>query len=315
MKYLEFINKKINENIAAHEKIVLFGQNVNAGSCIGGLTRGLKIKEGSMIINSTNSENSLCGLGFGLMLSGVSSIFFMKQLDFLLLSIDHLVNTFNIIRSLKLENKASFTIFPVTVDNGYQGPQSSLNNFAEFCSIARIPGYCITNKKDAEEILKAKLTKPGFRIITISQRLVKEEIIDPEQILFVNDEKTVFQYNKGKDLTIISFNFSFPQANELFLEFKNNGINASLFNVNSPIETDWEKIREDVKTSKNIIVLDDSNSHNIAANSLIVDLVSDGNLESKILLKKEIKNGWLFPNEDLMKIDYKKIVLEWKNRF
>jgi pyruvate/2-oxoglutarate/acetoin dehydrogenase E1 component len=314
MKYLEYINKKIKENVATHEKIVLFGQNVNAGSCIGGLTRGLKIKEGGMIINSTNSENSLCGLGFGLMLGEVSSIFFMKQLDFLLLSIDHLVNTFNIIRSLKLENKASFTIFPVTVDNGYQGPQSSCNNFAEFCSIARIPGYCITNKKDADEILKTKLTEPGFRIITISQRLVKEEIIDPEEILFINKEKTVFQYNQGKDLTIVSFNFSFPQANDLFLEFKNNGVDASLFNVNSPIDTNWEKIREDVKTTKNIIILDDSNSYNIAANSLIVDLVSNENLESKIILKKEISDKWLFPNKDLMEIDYKKIVTEWKNR-
>ena len=37
------------------------------------------------------------GVGFGLMLRSVNSVFFMKQFDFLLLGIDHLVNTYNII--------------------------------------------------------------------------------------------------------------------------------------------------------------------------------------------------------------------------
>lgn len=315
MKYIEYINKLIREEVSKQEQLIAYGQNIAAGSCLGGLTKKLQVKKSGKIINSTNSENSLCGFGFGMMIGGISSIFFMKQLDFLLLGIDHLTNTYNIIRNSEYATKSSFTIMPITVDKGYEGPQSSLNNFGDFCSISRTTGYTITNKIDAEKIIQNKLVSPGFRIITVSQRLFKEELIEPDNLLYTNDDLTVFQYNKGKDLTIVSFNFSFPQANELFLEFKNNGINASLFNVNSPIETDWRKIREDVKTTKNIIVLDDSNSYNIAANSLIIDLVSDGGLESKILLKKEINDRWLFPNENLMKIDYEKIVSEWKNRF
>ena len=100
MKYIEFVNATLKQEVLKHEKLVLFGQNISAGSCLGGLTRGLKITENSKIINSTNSENSLCGFGFGLMMGGINSVFFMKQLDFLLLGIDHLVNTFNIIRNL-----------------------------------------------------------------------------------------------------------------------------------------------------------------------------------------------------------------------
>ena len=315
MKYIEYINNLIKEQIKTQKKIVLFGQNINAGSCLGGLTRGLEIDKSSKIINSTNAENSLCGFGFGLMISDTSSIFFMKQLDFLLLGIDHLVNTYNIIRSAGLGKNSSFTIFPIIVDNGFQGPQSSLNNFAEFCSIARISGYNITNKIDANEILKSKLIEPGFRIITVSQRLFHEEIIEPKQILFVNDEKTVFQYKKGNELTVISFNFAFPQAIELTSEFEKNGVTASLFNINSPIETNWKKICEDVKNTRHIIILDDSKSINIAANSLINNLMSEIELKSKKILKKEIDDKWLDPNEDMMKINYKKIVSEWKNKW
>lgn len=313
MKYIEYINNLIKEQIKTQKKIVLFGQNINAGSCLGGLTRGLEIDKSSKIINSTNAENSLCGFGFGLMISDTSSIFFMKQLDFLLLGIDHLVNTYNIIRSAGLGKHASFTIFPIIVDNGFQGPQSSLNNFAEFCSISRIPGYSISNKIDADEIIKSKLIEPGFRIITVSQRLFHKDIFEPKQILFVNDEKTVFQYKKGNQLTIISFNFTFPQAIELTSEFEKNGIDVSLFNVNSPIETNWKKIYEDVENTKNIIILDDSKSLNIAANTLMSNIIQKIELNSKLILKKEIDHNWLTPNDDEMKINYKELVIEWKN--
>jgi DNA (cytosine-5)-methyltransferase 3A len=59
--------------------------------------KNIKLSENSRFINSTNAENSLGGFGFGLMINGASSVFFMKQLDFLLLGIDQLVNTYNII--------------------------------------------------------------------------------------------------------------------------------------------------------------------------------------------------------------------------
>ena len=91
MKYIEFVNKLLKQEVSKHDELVLFGQNINAGSCLGGLTRNLKVKENSKVINSTNSENSLCGLGFGLLIGGVNSILFMKQLDFLLLGIDPIV--------------------------------------------------------------------------------------------------------------------------------------------------------------------------------------------------------------------------------
>ena len=102
MIYLNFINEQIRSTIEKNDNLVLFGQNISAGSCLGGLTKNLKVNENSKIINSTNSENSLCGFGFGMMMNNVSSVFFMKQLDFLLLGIDHLVNTYNIIRSSRI---------------------------------------------------------------------------------------------------------------------------------------------------------------------------------------------------------------------
>jgi len=309
MKYIEFVNSTLKQEVIKHSKLVLFGQNISAGSCLGGLTRGLKVKESSKIINSTNSENSLCGFGFGLMMGGINSVFFMKQLDFLLLGIDHLVNTFNIIRNLDdFKTKASFTIMPIIVDNGYQGPQSSLNNFYDFCSIARIPGYTITNKLDIERIIPSELVKPGFRIICVSQRLFNEELVTPEKLDYVNETNTIFQYDTGKNVTIVCFNLSFPYGVELSKRLKTNNISSSLFTVNSPIEGEWSQIISDIKRTKKLVIFEDSKSINTNMTSLLNDALSSCQLEKKIIIKRKIEEGWLNPISDIIEINYDQIV-------
>jgi len=311
MKYIEFINNLIKKEVSEAENLILFGQNISAGSCLGGLTRDLSVSNNSKIINSTNSENSLCGFGFGLMMNDISSIFFMKQLDFLLLGIDHLVNTFNVIRNTQFKNSVgSFTIFPITVDNGFQGPQSSLNNFADFCSIARIPGYTITNKIDAEKIISSKLISPGFRILSISQRLFKEEIISPDELVYTNDDNSIFQYTQGNDVTVVCFNFSFPNGWDLHNKLKKLGMNVSLFNVNSPTPSDWEKIIADVNISKKLIVIDDSKSENVACNSLIEQIQNELILKKKIVIKRILSEDWVNPVSDIMIIDSENIYNE-----
>ena len=309
MKYIEFVNNLIKQEVIKHDNLVLFGQNIDAGSCLGGLTRGLKVKEGSKIINSTNSENSLCGFGFGLLMGGTNSIFFMKQLDFLLLGIDHLVNTFNIIRNSDyFKSKASFTIMPIIVDNGYQGPQSSLNNFSDFCSIARIPGYTITNKFDAEQIISSELIKPGFRIICPSQRLFNEELLIPEKLEYVNKENNVFQYSSGQNITIVCFNLSFPYGLELSNKLSTRGLSSSLFTVNSPIPCDWSKIIDDLRINKKLVIFEDSKSTNTNAYAFLSDVLSSCKLDKKIVIRREIDENWLNPIADTLEINYDEII-------
>jgi len=309
MKYIEFINNLIKQEVSKHDNLVLFGQNISAGSCLGGLTRGLKIQENSKIINSTNSENSLCGFGFGLMMGETNSILFMKQLDFLLLGIDHLVNTFNIIRNLnEFKSKASFTIMPIIVDNGYQGPQSSINNLSDFCSMARIPGFTITNKIDAEKIISSELIKPGFRIICPSQRLFHEEIFEPEKLIFTNNENTIFQYSEGHNVTIVCFNLSFPYGVELSNRLQDKGITSSLFTVNSPISCDWSKIIEDIKLTKKLVVFEDSKCINTNANTFLNDVQDSCKLDKKIIIQRKLTEEWLNPTSDLIQIEYDELV-------
>ena len=45
MKYIEYINKLIQEEVLKQKNLIVYGQNIAAGSCLGGLTKNLQVKE------------------------------------------------------------------------------------------------------------------------------------------------------------------------------------------------------------------------------------------------------------------------------
>jgi len=310
MKYLEYMNKLIIEHVITTENCVLFGQNINGGSCLGGLTRNIKVTEKNKIFNSTNAENSLVGFGLGLMMNDASAVFLMKQLDFLLLGIDHLVNTYNIMRSLKDKYpQGSFTIIATVVDSGYDGPQSSFNNFYDLCAIARVDGFNINNKADADHVFTKEFLQPGFRIIALSQRLSKEELNETALPLRVLANGNIFQYSEGSDITIVSNNFSYTIAVDLIQTLNENSIEVAHFHINNIINTDWKEVIENISKTKKIIVIDDSKSIQSSVDNLLSMLVGI-EISKKIILKRQIGDDWLYPRSDIFEINKKDILNE-----
>ena len=152
--YISHIINEVNKVTKKCGPILLFGENINTGSRIGGLAKGLEVNTQGLVQNVGNCELTHCGVGFGMMIDGGKSVLFSKQLDFMLLGLDQVCNTFNFIRAFKSDaTLGSFTIFTIVCDQGFQGPQSSLNNASDFASIANIPVYCLNSKADAEDTI------------------------------------------------------------------------------------------------------------------------------------------------------------------
>ncbi|HCE45332.1 MAG TPA: hypothetical protein DET40_17470 [Lentisphaeria bacterium] len=307
MNYISYINSVISDEVSKREKIVLFGQNISAGSCISGFTRGLKPGERSMIINTPNVENTQTGVGFGLMLGGVSSVFFVKQLDFMLLGMDHIVNTYNLIR--KDVPKASFTIMPVVVDSGYEGPQSSCNHLSDFCSISHVDGFTITNKHDADYLLKNEMFRPGFRIISISQRLFKTNIIEFDKEAEAMEGGRMYKYLSGNDALVVCFNFSLPQGLDLCNSLQKKKIDCSLISINTLLPFAWDKVLEVAgKTNRKVIILDDSKSANVSSMALRCSLLENGCVDKMLYLKREFSEEWFIPNPDSFVINHDHVI-------
>lgn len=166
------INSNLVRYLSKNKFSVVFGQNLISGSRISGLGKNLdKIKD-VYAFNSTNTENSLMGLGFGLAIQGMNSFYVMKQHDFALLGLDQLTNTNKLTKALKV--KGTFTILMVVVDSGYEGPQSNLYNLNEFSSLINSPIYLLNCSKSIEKAFAS--TESPLRIFAVSQKYLKAEL-------------------------------------------------------------------------------------------------------------------------------------------
>jgi pyruvate dehydrogenase E1 component beta subunit len=293
--YVQHLNHRLCDAILRHDRFVSFGQNIDAGSCLSGLTRGLPKHDRHLVINTPNVENTLAGVGFGLMMRGMAGAFIMKQLDFLLLGIDQLVNTWNVLREQDVTG--SFTIVAIVVDGGYAGPQSSFNGLYDFCSIARIPGFAVTNQLDIDTIMAHQFGEPGFRIITVSERLFRAPLIewDRKRAKIFGDGE-VIRYARGEAATIACCNLSFPQGMELAAALDGRGAPASLFGVHAAHPVDWTPIIHDVRRTGQLVLLDDSKSWNAPYRDLMLAAQAICGPENVHLIARGA--GELRPNAD-----------------
>ncbi len=256
--YIAGVNAMLVEASARVPNVVLYGENIDTGSRIGGLTKGLRLDAGGRIINVGNCESTHCGVGFGLMMNGVPAVLYAKQLDFMLLGVDHFVSTYNAVRSMSgVPDSGSFTIVTIVCDQGYQGPQSSFNALADLCSLAQVPGYTITNRADALAVIPAQIGAPGFRFIALSQRLFGTDLLELEADHSSSDG-SIFRYRRGTDATIVCLNFSLPNGLAVADRLSAAGRTSSLFSVNPLFPIDWSVILDDITKTRRLLVLDDS---------------------------------------------------------
>ena len=302
MTYVRFVNHMICEALGRAGRFVAFGQNISAGSCLAGLTRGLPSRDGLRVINTPNCENAQVGLGFGMMLRGVDCAFFVKQLDFLLLTCDQMVNTYNMIRQ-KTE-AASFTIVAIVVDSGYEGPQSRLNNLADFCSMGDLRAFAVTNKLDAEAVFGCEFQSPGFRIIAVSQRLFGEALLSPGGDSQAFGGCDIIRYAEGQDVTIVAHNFAFPRTAALSQLCRERWqLNPSLFSVPAAHRVDWRPILDDLKRSRRLVILDDGRGLNRQSHQLRLEAQEIVPAERILAFERPVSTDLIRPNADLFEVD------------
>lgn len=306
--YIGHILEQVNLVTQNCGPILLFGENIDTGSKIGGLARGLKVSSQGRIQNVGNCELTHCGVGLGMMIDGGQSVLFAKQLDFMLLGLDQICNTFNFVRAYKAKEAwGSFTIFCIVCDQGMQGPQSSLNSVGDFASLANIPAYCLNGADDSHEVVSSHFSSPGFRLICLSQRMFGSPVLE-HKTEWVSHDKSIFRYSSGENATIVNFNFSLPNTLSLNDELISQGMRSDVFHVNFVPGADLSPIVESCSKTGRLVVVDDSKTVTKFGDSIISELTKLG-LQTKYLplFRRGCLDADYGANPDQFKVDYKEV--------
>ncbi len=271
---------------------IIFGQNITTGSRISGLTNNIEKIKKVEVINTQNSEASLTGFGFGLMIANTNSIYFSKQLDFIILGLDHIINTLNSMTLQKISK--SFSIITYIVDSGFEGPQSRFHCLSDISSMSKANCNYLIFPSDIKYNLR-KLNQKSFNIFCLSQKHSKSEI-NPKPI-FIEKNGDYFQYNKGNKNTLITMGFAAYEVFNLVQNFKKFK-NSDFFAITNPSFKNIEKILRSVKKTKKVYLFDDGRSKNKSLSELEIKI---RNINNKISIKKFYRNDTkkeLYPNAD-----------------
>lgn len=276
LTYIAQIVGQVNAVTARCGPIFIFGENIDSGSRISGLARGLTVNPAGRIQNVGNCELTHAGVGLGMVIDGGQAALFSKQLDFMLLGLDQFVNTFNIVRASRPRSTwGSFTIFVIVCDQGHQGPQSSFNGAGDFASIANIPVFCLNGAGDAAQVVDHHFAAPGFRIMCLSQRQFGAPALNLPVEASSSDD-AVFRYRSGSAATIASFNFSLRDASEMDTQLRASGIESDLFHVNFVPGMAATMLMESCRRTRKLIIVDDSKTVSKFSDALIANLVTSG---------------------------------------
>ena len=258
LSYLQSLNKVISDQVNQMENTLVYGENLDRGSFISGLSKNLIAGPTRLVKNIGNCEYTHCGVGFGLMMSGHNAVLFVKQLDFMMLGIDHFVSTYGQICATKYQKPlGSFTIVTAIYDQGFQGPQSSFRGLNEICSMSGASGFLLQENADTKKVVVEEMSKPGFRFIALSQRMANDEVSETE-IISASPDNSVLQFAQGNAATIVCFGYTLVHGKSLISEIRDLGRTASLFTVNYVRDPKWEIAINAASASRKLVIIDDT---------------------------------------------------------
>jgi pyruvate/2-oxoglutarate/acetoin dehydrogenase E1 component len=258
--YVTNLVKHINLRLRVVERTLLYGENINYGSCLSGLAKGIDPIERHTILNVGNAELAHVGIGMGVMLDGGNAVLFVKQSDFLLLALDQIVNTYNYIRgTLPREHFGSFTIYSIVCNQGYQGPQSSLNSPQDFASLANVSTFCVNGSTDTSWVINNQFINPGFRFVFVSLRHFGDKAPLTCALSHAPDG-SVFSYRNGNAATVVCTGFCLSEGLGLVRTLADKGLEVDLYHVNYVPGMLLNELIESCARSGKLIILDDSKS-------------------------------------------------------
>ncbi len=273
---VNYINEKIIDFLSKYERSVIYGQNIVSGSRISGLGKNLQQIKNCLAMNTPNSESSLFGIGFGLSMNSVPSVFLMKQHDFALLGLDQLTNTYNLVKNNSLN--APIIIFMVVVDSGFEGPQASLNNLDDFASLTRAKVHYLTTKENIEKTFK-EISTPDLHFVVVGQSSLKSPLLSSNDMVVEYPNSILYKSNskdQKSNTIVINFGVNTDLALQTISILSPKKLNSDLLLINKigDLFTDTEK--NSIREYNNIIIIEGSKSQNKFSEKLFLSLIKLG---------------------------------------
>lgn len=258
LSYAEAIREALAEAMRLDEGVMVMGQLVDYPSGIFGTTKGLAEEFGrERVCDYPVAESSMTGVALGAALHGMRPVIVHQRLDFMMYSMDQIVNW----ASLWRYKSAGHSHLPLTiraiVGKGWgQGPQHSKSMHAWFSHLPGLKVVMPSTAHDAKGLLLQAIFDEDPVIVLESRSLFSMVDEVPEASYRIPFGQAARRL-EGDALTLVALGYMVPLALRVAEELAaSSGIRVEVIDPRTPSPLDTAAIHASVAKTGRLLVLD-----------------------------------------------------------
>lgn len=257
LSYVQAIGEATVQIMRKDSGVFLIGEGVDNITGIYGITLPAYQEFGPQrVIDAPLSENGLTGICIGAALGGLRPVLFHQRNDFMMLTMDQLVNHAAKIRFVSNgKHKVPLTIVSFIARKAGEGVQHSQSFQSLFAHIPGLKVVMPASPYDAKGLLLSAIEDENPVIVLYHRTLFDEVSIVPEGFYKVpiGSARIV---KHGKDITIIATSATVKDARHAIDMLQNDAIEPELIDLRTIRPLDRKLIVDSVKKTGRVVVVD-----------------------------------------------------------
>jgi pyruvate/2-oxoglutarate/acetoin dehydrogenase E1 component len=272
-----------------HSDFFIIGQGLWSPWYVGSTMKDLDKKYGKeRVIDCPVSELATTGATVGAAICGYRPMIVHPRVDFMLLAVDQIVTQAAKWRHMFGGNSSAPATFRAIINRGgEQGAQHSQSLHSWF---AHIPGLKVVmpyTAKDARDLMISSVLSDD-PVMFIDDRWLyeKEEDYTPVEITDLNNVKPQ-KICSGNDVTIVGVSYTSMLCEKAAIELQQKGIFAEVFDIRVLNPLDVNDIKESVKKTGRLVVVDGDWASCGMASEIITSVIEK--IDVKVLKSSPIR--------------------------
>lgn len=255
--YADALKQGLSQAMELDEKVIVIGQLVDYAPGVFGSTTGLGERFGTERVRDFPvAESAMTALGIGAAIAGMRPVLVHHRLDFMLYSVDAIVNWLSLWRfKSNGRSSAPLTIRAIVGRGWGQGPQHSKSLHAWFAHVPGIKVAMPATAFDAKGLLLESIfgQDPVMMIEHRSLFTLKDRV--PELPYRVRFGRAVIRRG-GEQVSLVAAGVMVPFALRVAARLAEQGVSAEVIDLRTVAPLDHETVNRSVEKTGRLVVLD-----------------------------------------------------------
>ncbi len=257
LRYAEAVREALDQALARDDKVYVMGQGVDDPDAMFGCSKDLHLKHGvDRVFDTPLSENVLMGVAAGSAIDGMRPVYMHNRPDFLLLTLDQLVNHASKWSYMFGGQSSVPMVVWAAIGRGWgSGAQHSQAPQAIFAHVPGLKVIMPSTPYDAKGLLLSAIADNNPVLIIEHRWAMRHSGNVPEEMYFLPIGKGVIR-REGKDLTIAGTSHVLLEAQKAAEELADEGIDIEIIDLRTIRPLDEDIILRSIEKTGRLMVVD-----------------------------------------------------------